>query len=173
MTRIHPLLHNPLPAKNSVSYLLEYTLTSGEILKFFFLKELLPKFWLNTQRENKNCNIVCLQTYSQYGDTNNWMWLNEMETILLYWFRCSWSFIKKVINKVAIKTGFPCIHAHFRKWGRKGALIREGRLFDIRAWGWTLIVRGECLLERARLFVERQYLYTIRNWTWCISLPSI
>lgn len=58
--------------------------------------------------------------------------------ILLYWFRRSWSLN---IYEVTKEIGFPCIPT-IKKLREDGALIREGRLFDIVAWNGGVAYSG-------------------------------
>ena len=76
------------------------------------------------------------RTLLAHGDRNH---RNEEETIILYWFLC------KVVNKVAVETGFPwfLLFAKVREEsGGGGGLFKRGACLTLWPSKWVLIWGG-------------------------------
>ena len=74
-------------------------------------------------------------TLLAHGDRNH---RNEEETIILYWFLC------KVVNKVAVETGFPwfLLFAKVREESGGGGLFNRGACLTLWPSKWVLIWGG-------------------------------
>ena len=103
-------------------------------------------------------------TLLAHGDRNH---RNEEETIILYWFLC------KVVNKVAVETGFPwfLLFAKVREESGGGGLFKRGACLTLWPSKWVLIWGGGgglCFLQRGRLFAK--LLVELGQWVLTHSL---
>ena len=102
-------------------------------------------------------------TLLAHGDRNH---RKEEETIILYWFLC------KVVNKVAVETGFPwfLLFAKVREESRGGGLFKRGACLTLWPSKWVLIWGGGG--GRVVLFTTWALICQAFSRAWSMSINS-